>query len=163
MEGADFPDSHQEATAAIMERIAEGLVEEEGEEKGIEDAIGFVSEPYTYRYSFREPIIYSLSVGVSTKDPQGLRFLFEDHDRFAVLPTFGVIPAMSGTDALVTGGVPGLNIDLTQVAPAPGIPPGAARRTVHAGPEAAAGRRRPHQHLQGAGRARQGQRHGGAG
>ena len=123
MEGADFPDSHQEATAAVMERIAEGLVEEEGEEKGIQDAIGFVSEPYTYRYSFREPIIYSLSVGASTKDPQGLRFLFEDHDRFAVLPTFGVIPAMSGTDALVTGGVPGLNIDLTQVAPAPGILP----------------------------------------
>ena len=123
MEEADFPDSHQEATAAVMERISGGLEEEEGEEKGIQDAIGFVSEPYTYRYSFREPIIYALSVGASTRDPQGLRFLYEDHDMFAVLPTFGVIPAMSGTDALVTGGVPGLNIDLTQVPPRPASVP----------------------------------------
>ena len=43
------------------------------------------------------------------------RFLYEDHPQFCPLPTFGVIPAMSGTDGLVTGGVPGLEIDLTQV------------------------------------------------
>ena len=43
------------------------------------------------------------------------RFLYEDHPQFGPLPTFGVIPAMSGTDGLVTGGVPGLEIDLTQV------------------------------------------------
>ena len=83
---------------------------------------------------FREAIIYALSVGVSTEDTNGLRlrlkllsnvdctclkffsrFLYEDHPQFGPLPTFGVIPAMSGTDGLVTGGVPGLEIDLTQV------------------------------------------------
>jgi len=118
MEEAEAHESHQEATGIVMARIADALNEEQeagGAEKGVKDAIGYESKPYNFKYSFREAIIYALSVGVSTEDANGLRFLYEDHPQFGPLPTFGVIPAMSGTDGLVTGGVPGLEIDLTQV------------------------------------------------
>lgn len=117
MEEAEAHESHQEATGLVMARITDTLNEEQeaGGEKGVKDAIGYESKPYNFRYSFREAIIYALSVGVSTEDSNGLRFLYEDHPQFGPLPTFGVIPAMSGTDGLVTGGVPGLEIDLTQV------------------------------------------------
>jgi len=118
MEEAEAHENHQEATGLVMARIADNLNEEQedgGGEKGVKDAIGYESKPYNFRYSFREAIIYALSVGVSTQDANGLRFLYEDHPQFGPLPTFGVIPAMSGTDGLVTGGVPGLEIDLTQV------------------------------------------------
>jgi len=116
MEEKEAPETHQEATGLVMTRIAEAVNEEQDAgEKGVKDAIGYVSKPYNFRYSFREAIIYALSVGVSTEDTNGLRFLYEDHPQFGPLPTFGVIPAMSGTDGLVTGGVPGLEIDLTQV------------------------------------------------
>jgi len=116
MDNADYPTTHQEATMDVMSRIEDNIKDEEDPgEKTIEDAIGFVSEPYVFTYTFKESIIYSLAVGVSTRDQDGLRFLYEDHENFAPLPTFGVIPALSGTDGLVTGGVPGLTIDLTKV------------------------------------------------
>jgi len=116
MENADYPTTHQEATMDVMSRIQDNIsAEEDSGEKTIKDAIGFVSEPYAFNYSFKESIIYSLAVGVSTRDRDGLRFLYEDHENFAPLPTFAVIPAFSGLDGLVTGGVPGLDIDLSKV------------------------------------------------
>jgi len=106
----------QQPTRNVMSRIQDNIsAEEDSGEKTIKDAIGFVSEPYAFNYSFKESIIYSLSVGVSTRDKDGLRFLYEDHENFAPLPTFAVIPAFSGLDGLVTGGVPGLSIDLSKV------------------------------------------------
>lgn len=75
MEAAESFGSHQEAAGEVMARIAGGLQgEEDAGEKGIKDAIGFVSEPYIFEYSFKEAILYALSVGVSTKDQQGLRW-----------------------------------------------------------------------------------------
>ena len=115
MDNLDYPTTHQEATMDVMSRIQENMSAENDGEKTIKDAIGFVSKPYVFNYSFKESIIYSLAVGVSTRDKDGLRFLYEDHENFAPLPTFGVIPALSGTGGLVTGGVPGLTIDLSKV------------------------------------------------
>jgi len=116
MEDADYPTTHQEATMDVMSRIQDNMREDEdGGEKTVKDAIGFISEPYIFNYTFKESIIYSLGVGVSTTDKDGLRFLYEDHENFAPLPTFGVIPALDGMAGLVTGVVPGLNIDLSKV------------------------------------------------
>ena len=84
-------------------------------EKTVSDAIGFVSEPYLFSYDFKEVISYNLAVGASTTQQAGLRYLYEDEEGFCPLPTFGVIPALSGTGGLVTGSVPGLNIDLQNV------------------------------------------------
>uniref|UniRef100_A0A8C0BSK6 Hydroxysteroid 17-beta dehydrogenase 4 n=1 Tax=Buteo japonicus TaxID=224669 RepID=A0A8C0BSK6_9AVES len=67
-----------------------------------------------YKYTHLEPILYALGVGMSTKDPDHLKFLFEGSEDFCCLPTFGVIPAQTsmfdGIPAL-----PGLNIDLAKV------------------------------------------------
>ncbi|KAJ6669702.1 hypothetical protein lerEdw1_000251 [Lerista edwardsae] len=68
-----------------------------------------------YEYTHMQPILYALGVGMSTKDPDHLKFLFEGSDGFCCLPTFGVIPAQS---SMLDGGlsnIPGLNIDFTKV------------------------------------------------
>ncbi|KFU99497.1 Peroxisomal multifunctional enzyme type 2, partial [Pterocles gutturalis] len=67
-----------------------------------------------YKYTHLEPILYALGVGMSTKDPDHLKFLFEGSEDFCCLPSFGVIPAQTS----MFGGVPslpGLNIDLAKV------------------------------------------------
>ena len=55
MEEAEAHESHQEATGLVMARIADTLNEEQeaGGEKGVQDAIGYESKPYNFRYSFR--------------------------------------------------------------------------------------------------------------
>ncbi|NXH59455.1 DHB4 enzyme, partial [Rhabdornis inornatus] len=68
-----------------------------------------------YKYTHLEPILYALGVGMSTKDPDHLKFLFEGSEEFCCLPSFGVIPAQTS----MFDGVPslsGLNIDLARVA-----------------------------------------------
>lgn len=52
---------------------------------------------------------------MSSKDPDHMKFLFENSDEFGCLPTFGVILSQA---AFMGGGlssVPGLNIDFTRV------------------------------------------------
>ncbi|KAJ0067927.1 hypothetical protein NL108_011726, partial [Boleophthalmus pectinirostris] len=78
-------------------------------------AVGHKLAPSQFTYNHTQCILYALGVGMSTKDPDSLRFLYENHPEFSCLPTFGVIVSQ---DALMGGGlvsVPGLNMDLTQV------------------------------------------------
>ncbi|NXS57277.1 DHB4 enzyme, partial [Brachypteracias leptosomus] len=66
-----------------------------------------------YKYTHLEPILYALGVGMSTKDPDHLKFLFEGSEDFCCLPSFGVIPAQTS----MFGSIPslaGLNIDITK-------------------------------------------------
>ncbi|NXU51627.1 DHB4 enzyme, partial [Turnix velox] len=67
-----------------------------------------------YKYSHLDPILYALGVGMSTKDPDHLKFLFEGSEEFCCLPSFGVIPAQTSMFDGVPS-VPGLNIDLAKV------------------------------------------------
>lgn len=78
-------------------------------------AVGQKLPPTTFSFNHTQCILYALGVGMSTKDPDHLRFLYEGHPDFSCLPTFGVIPSQA---AMMGGGlssVPGLNIDFTQV------------------------------------------------
>lgn len=78
-------------------------------------AVGHKLSSIQYEYTHIQPILYALGVGMSTKDPDHLKFLFEGSDGFCCLPTFGVIPAQT---SMLDGGlskVPGLNIDFTKV------------------------------------------------
>jgi acyl dehydratase len=52
--------------------------------------VGRTSGPYTNVHEDRDVLHYALSVGAGTGD---LRWAFEGHPRFAVLPGFAVIPA----------------------------------------------------------------------
>uniref|UniRef100_A0A3Q2ZFH7 Peroxisomal multifunctional enzyme type 2 n=1 Tax=Kryptolebias marmoratus TaxID=37003 RepID=A0A3Q2ZFH7_KRYMA len=71
--------------------------------------------PGVFTYDHVQCILYALGVGMSTKDPDHLRFLYEGHPDFSCLPTFGVIPA----HLAVMGGelisIPGIDLDYTQV------------------------------------------------
>ncbi|KAM9858348.1 peroxisomal multifunctional enzyme type 2 [Aulostomus maculatus] len=78
-------------------------------------AVGKKLPPSTFNFNHTQCILYALGVGMSTRDPDHLRFLYEHSEDFSCLPTFGVIPSMA---AMLDGGlasVPGLNIDLTRV------------------------------------------------
>ncbi|XP_069818770.1 peroxisomal multifunctional enzyme type 2 [Dendropsophus ebraccatus] len=78
-------------------------------------AIGKKLPSTVYQYNYVQPILYALGVGMSTRDPDHLKFLFEASENFSCLPTFGVILAQA---AFMGGGlasVPGLNIDFTRV------------------------------------------------
>ena len=66
-------------------------------------------------FSPKDVILYALGVGASTADQNGLDLLYEGSDNFGALTSFGVIPAMGGLTGLVSGKVPGLNIDLSKV------------------------------------------------
>lgn len=46
-----------------------------------------------FQYDFKAAILYALSLGYTTADESHLKFLYENHDSFSVLPQFGVIPA----------------------------------------------------------------------
>lgn len=48
-----------------------------------------------FKYESRDAILYALSLNYSTKDPDGLKFLYEGHSEFSTLPMYGVIPAFS--------------------------------------------------------------------
>lgn len=78
-------------------------------------AIGKKLPSTVYQYNHVQPILYALGVGMSTKEPDHLKFLFEASEDFSCLPTFGVILSQA---AFMGGGlssVPGLNIDFTRV------------------------------------------------
>ncbi|XP_019372559.1 PREDICTED: peroxisomal multifunctional enzyme type 2 isoform X1 [Gavialis gangeticus] len=77
--------------------------------------VGYKMPPSVYKYTHLEPILYALGVGMSTKDPDHLKFLFEGSEEFCCLPSFGVIPAQA---SMLKGGltsVPGLDIDFTKL------------------------------------------------
>ena len=51
----------------------------------------------SFTYTERDVILYALGVGVSFQtDYSHLKFLYEGHEDFSVLPTFGVITAQVG-------------------------------------------------------------------
>ncbi|XP_032435474.1 peroxisomal multifunctional enzyme type 2 [Xiphophorus hellerii] len=79
------------------------------------DAIGQKLPSTSFSFTSNQCILYALGVGMSTKDPDSLRFLYEGHQDFSCLPTFGVILSQ----ATIMGGglssIPGLSIDFTQV------------------------------------------------
>lgn len=77
------------------------------------EAVGRSLPEVTFNYSHMECILYALGVGMSTREPDHLRFLYEGHPEFGCLPTFGVIPAQASMMSLSS--VPGLEFNLSQL------------------------------------------------
>uniref|UniRef100_A0A8C1NNN1 Hydroxysteroid (17-beta) dehydrogenase 4 n=1 Tax=Cyprinus carpio TaxID=7962 RepID=A0A8C1NNN1_CYPCA len=76
-------------------------------------AVGQTLPEMSFSYTHMNCILYALGVGMSTREPDHLKFLYEGHEDFSCLPTFGVIPALSAMTGL--GSVPDLNIDFTRL------------------------------------------------
>ncbi|KAI1900244.1 hypothetical protein AGOR_G00048000 [Albula goreensis] len=79
------------------------------------EAVGQKLPEMVFTYSQTQCILYALGVGMSTRDPDHLKFLYEGHQEFACLPTFGVIPAQASMMDGGLGSVPGLNFDFSRL------------------------------------------------
>lgn len=69
----------------------------------------------TFSYTANQVILYALAVGCSLRQPNALRFLYENHEQFSALPTFAVIPAQSLSMSIISSGKLGVNVDLVRV------------------------------------------------
>ncbi|KAL0278525.1 UNVERIFIED_CONTAM: hypothetical protein PYX00_000330 [Menopon gallinae] len=71
-----------------------------------------------YNYNMRDLILYALGVGCSVTDPDDMKYIYENHEEFAGLPTFLVLPGQmafmlsNATDAIK---IPGKTIDLSRL------------------------------------------------
>ncbi|XP_070541953.1 peroxisomal multifunctional enzyme type 2-like [Ptychodera flava] len=117
-----YPRSTQAATGAFMATLA--AIDEDspikpnptaGSGGGAIDpnkAIGTKLKVEPRSYGPDQVILYALGVGMSTNEPDHLKFLYEGSEDFSVLPTYGVIPAFG---SVATAGIPGLEIDPTKI------------------------------------------------
>lgn len=86
--GAENP-TPQDAQAVLIR-----VIEEKNSDR--DDTVGD-SKEFSFSYTHRDVILYALGVGVSAKeDYSHLKFLYEGHEDFSVLPTFGVLTGQVG-------------------------------------------------------------------
>ncbi|KAF5905312.1 peroxisomal multifunctional enzyme type 2, partial [Clarias magur] len=79
------------------------------------EAIGKVLPEMTFSYTNMHCILYALGVGMSTREANHLKFLYEGHEEFSCLPTFGVISAQASMLNGELGSLSGLNFDFTKL------------------------------------------------
>jgi 3-hydroxyacyl-CoA dehydrogenase/3a,7a,12a-trihydroxy-5b-cholest-24-enoyl-CoA hydratase len=80
--------------------------------------LGYAFEPFTFHYAERDASLYALGIGCPSDplDARELRFVYErSGEGFAVFPTFAVIFASQMIDRMLTGDLPGLRFDPTQL------------------------------------------------
>ncbi|KAK2580881.1 hypothetical protein KPH14_005952 [Odynerus spinipes] len=68
-------------------------------------------------YNHRDVILYALGVGASIQDPSDFRYLYENHENFAVLPTFYVLFGPNGcmSTSILQDALPGIQMDPTNI------------------------------------------------
>ena len=65
-----------------------------------------VSEPTEFSYTERDVILYNLGIGATEQE---LQWTYENHEDFAALPTFGVIPQFLASAGLSLDWLPNFN------------------------------------------------------
>lgn len=103
--------SAEESSVAILQAVGDDDEEEEDDdekeemekddEDEDEDEEHGDTEEGVYTYDQYKLILYNISVGATSKE---LKYVYESNSNFQAIPTFGVIPFMSGDDG-------GLNFD----------------------------------------------------
>ncbi|XP_036357244.1 peroxisomal multifunctional enzyme type 2 isoform X1 [Octopus sinensis] len=110
------PSSMQETAGLIMRLLEENTFSETPETSvktfDLKSLSPFISK---YTYSFPDVILYALSVGMTTKCEDDIKFLYENHNDFTVLPTFSTIQGFKTLHDLFTKGIPGFPLDLSKV------------------------------------------------
>ncbi|XP_043673106.1 peroxisomal multifunctional enzyme type 2 [Vespula pensylvanica] len=64
-------------------------------------------------YNGRDGILYALGVGATIQDPSDLRYLYENHENFALLPTYYIIFGVLGCmkNPIISNALPDLQIN----------------------------------------------------
>ncbi|XP_076642289.1 peroxisomal multifunctional enzyme type 2 [Halictus rubicundus] len=67
----------------------------------------------THTYSTRDTILYALGVGATVQEQSDLRYLYENHENFAVIPTFYALhgPMFVLSSKIFEVGLPGIQLD----------------------------------------------------
>lgn len=89
---ADNPTDSQSGSEKVLANMANIQEEPQGENsilQNIEKAKSLSSEGTPFEYTDRDVILYSLSLGAKRTD---LPLVYENHENFQALPTFGVVP-----------------------------------------------------------------------
>ncbi|EJD06396.1 multifunctional beta-oxidation protein [Fomitiporia mediterranea MF3/22] len=63
-------------------------------------------EPYEFNYTERDVILYNLGIGAEATE---LQWVFENHDSFSALPTFGVVPQFPASSSVPLDWLPNFN------------------------------------------------------
>lgn len=100
--------SIQEATGALMTSL-EGL---RSKQEALEEG-----EVDNYEFTNKDAILYALGVGASVAKPEELKFLYELHEDFQILPTFYILPALQAIfmSNSTQNAVPGKSISFERV------------------------------------------------
>lgn len=71
----------------------------------------------TYKFNYKDVILYALGVGATVTDENDLRFLYENHTDFAALPTFFILPGLLSVmgSNLTASAITHASFDLTNV------------------------------------------------
>nr|XP_018917446.1 PREDICTED: peroxisomal multifunctional enzyme type 2 isoform X1 [Bemisia tabaci] len=70
-----------------------------------------------FEFRSKDSIIYNIGIGANVQNPSELKFLYENHEDFAVLPSYAIIPGQMAffESDLVQNAVPGKSVDLSQI------------------------------------------------
>ncbi|XP_050540879.1 peroxisomal multifunctional enzyme type 2-like isoform X1 [Daktulosphaira vitifoliae] len=68
-------------------------------------------------FTNRDSILYAIGVGASVREESDLKYLYESHEDFSVLPSYAILPSLMATMSsdIVTNAIPGKEFDLSQV------------------------------------------------
>ncbi|XP_057653667.1 peroxisomal multifunctional enzyme type 2-like isoform X1 [Diorhabda carinulata] len=99
-------DSIQDATGALiasLEGLKSGNIESDNED--------------VFNFCNKDKILYALAVGASVETPNELKYLYEYHEQFSVLPTFFILPSIQVlfSSSIVKNAIPGKDIGLENV------------------------------------------------
>jgi len=99
-----YPTSPQESIQRVLENV-ENIASDDSLSTPIAEALKVV-DTTEFTYDDRDVILYNLGVGATEKDMQ---WIFEGHDQFQALPTFGVIPQFPAGSGLSLDFLPNFN------------------------------------------------------
>jgi 3-hydroxyacyl-CoA dehydrogenase/3a,7a,12a-trihydroxy-5b-cholest-24-enoyl-CoA hydratase len=116
--GATHPREVMPSMEPVMDNVRAGPSKGGNEHIDVDEALGYEFPPMTTSYDARDVSIYALGVGAA-HDPTGdeLRYVYEMHPDFAVLPSFAVIPAINTFIERYKAGenAPGLNYGFERI------------------------------------------------
>lgn len=108
------------SSAKHIKNIQEVMVELAGVTEKIKSGLSNKkAEGYTIQsdYNYRDIILYALGVGATIQNPADLRYLYENHENFSILPSFYVLFGATGcmTTSIWQDALPNTTMDPTNI------------------------------------------------